>query len=76
MADFGAALVTVNVEVPVPVIEAGLKLHLASEGKPEQLSVTALLNPSSADIDNDILPEPPGGETSITLLNSVKAKSG
>ena len=36
MAIVGAVVATVNVVVPLPVTEEGLKLHLLSRGRPAQ----------------------------------------
>jgi len=41
-------VVTVIVEVPAPVMVAGLKLAVAPVGKPETLGVTVPLNPFTA----------------------------
>jgi hypothetical protein len=38
---------TVNVEVPEPVRDVGLKLAVAPEGSPDTLRATAELKPSS-----------------------------
>ena len=42
------AVVTVRVEVPVPVMLAGLKLAVAPAGNPVTLGVTVPLNPFTA----------------------------
>jgi len=39
---------TVIVELPEPVTEAGLKLALAPDGRPDALKLTGPLNPLSA----------------------------
>jgi hypothetical protein len=45
MAGVVLAVVTVRVEVPAPVMEAGLKLAVASAGRPLTLSPTLPLKP-------------------------------
>jgi len=49
-ADVLPIVVTVSVELPVPVTVAGEKLAVAPPGKPLALSVTTPVNPFSAPI--------------------------
>jgi hypothetical protein len=49
-ADVLPVVVTVSVELPVPVTVAGEKLAVAPAGKPRALSVTTPANPFSAPI--------------------------
>jgi len=64
----GAVVVTVSVVEPLPVTEAGLKLHVLSRGNPahdaaEKLTVP--LNPVWPVMVSVVMPLPPGLETDI-----------
>jgi len=78
MAAFEAVVLTVTVVVPPPATEAGLKLQLLPDGRPEQeaeLNWMVPANPFTAVTVSVRLPAAPGfGIVRVaTLLPSVKS---
>jgi hypothetical protein len=57
-------VVTVTVVAPLPVMEAGLKEHLLSAGKPEHVKLTALAKPGDAVMLRVVSPDSPA----VTLI--------
>lgn len=55
---------TVMVVAPLPEMEAGVKEHLASAGRPEQAKLTAVVKPGDAVRTNVVVP----GNPSVTPM--------
>lgn len=77
----GGVVEIVSVVVPLPAIEAGLKLQLAPNGSPEHaagLKATVPLNPFCAVTVRVVIPEAPGERTVTVwgLTSSVKSGGG
>ena len=72
-----AAFVVIVIEaavvlaVPFAVIVAGVIVHAASEGRPEQARLIVPVNPVELETVTDVVPEPPGAE-----INTVDGTEG
>ncbi len=78
LALWAAVVVMVSVVEPLPVTDAGLKLHVLSRGKPEHDAgekLTVPLNPGWPVTVSVAVPLPPGLGIVIDKVDAAKAKS-
>ena len=69
-----AVVLIVIVVVPCPAIDAGLKLHAAPLGKPEQARLIVPPKPCRARTVNDNVPDPPGALIVTVEAPGTRAK--
>jgi hypothetical protein len=61
--------------VPFAAILAGAKVHVASEGRPEQARLMLPLNPLELETLTEVDPVPPGAEINTVCPNGIAAKN-
>lgn len=68
--------VVVIMLVPFGATLAGLNVHVVSLGSPEQVNITALLNPLSGVIVTVLVPVPPGAMLRVVGLVAIEKSGG
>jgi hypothetical protein len=65
----------VEFRVPLAVIVGGVKVQVASEGRPEQPRL--IVPPKTVELEmlTDVVPEPPGAEIGTACVDGIAAKN-
>ena len=61
--------------VPAAEILAGAKVHVASDGRPEQARLMLPLNPLELETLTEVDPVPPGAEINTVCPDAIAAKN-